>query len=46
VAELVPLRRRWTVPVEEARNVASDHAADPNLVEEVRGLLSDTTDDA
>lgn len=46
VAELVPLRRRRAVPVEEACNVASRHAADPGLLREVRGLLSDTTDDA
>lgn len=44
VAELVPLRRRRTVTVEEARSVASRHAADPGLLGELRGLLSDTTD--
>lgn len=45
VAEIVPLRRRRTVPVEEARNIASRHASDPRLLLEVRGLLPDTTDD-
>ena len=44
VAEIVPLRRRRTVPVEEARTVASRHAADSRLLEEVRRLLPDTTD--
>ncbi|MHB8592991.1 MAG: type II toxin-antitoxin system Phd/YefM family antitoxin [Acidimicrobiales bacterium] len=46
VAEIVPLRRRRTVPVEQARNIASRHAADPRLLDEVRELLSDSTDDA
>ena len=46
VAELVPLRRPRMVPVDEARNVASRHPADLGLLREVRGLLSDTTDDA
>jgi prevent-host-death family protein len=44
VAELVPLRRRRAVPVEEARRVASRHAADSRLLKEVRLLLPDTTD--
>lgn len=45
VAALVPLRRRRTVPVAEALAVASRHAADRGIRVEVRGLLSDTTDD-
>ena len=45
VAEIVPLRRRRTVPATEALAIASRHAADRGLVGEVRGLLSDTTDD-
>lgn len=45
VAEIVPLRRRWTVPADEAFAIASRHAADRRLLREVRGLLSDTTDD-
>ncbi len=45
VAEIVPLRRRRTVPAAEALSIASRHAADPKLLEDVRGLLSDTTDD-
>jgi prevent-host-death family protein len=45
-AELVPLRRRRAVPVDEARDVAARHAADTGLLREVRELLADTTDDA
>ena len=45
VAELVPLRRRRAVPIEEARRVASRHAADAGLLREVRELLADTTED-
>jgi prevent-host-death family protein len=46
VAEIVPLRRRWTVPAAEALSLASRYAADSRLLDDVRGLLSDTTDDA
>ena len=46
VAEIVPLRRHWTVPAVAAATIASRHAADRGLLREVRGLLSDTTDDA
>lgn len=46
VAEIVPLRRRRTVPAAEALHIASRHSADAKLLEDVRGLLSDTTDDA
>ncbi len=45
VAEIVPLRRHRTVPAADALAVASRHAADRGLLEEVRGLLADTTDD-
>ena len=45
VAEIVPLRRRRVVPVAEAIAVASRHAADRELVADVRGMLPDTTDD-
>ncbi len=45
VAEIVPLRRRRRVPAAEALAVASRHAADRGLYGDVRGLLSDTTDD-
>jgi prevent-host-death family protein len=45
VAEIVPLRRRWTVPAAEALAIASRHAADRRLLREVRGLATDTTDD-
>lgn len=46
VAELVPLRRRRAVPVEQAMKVATRHAADAGLLRELRNLLPDTTDDA
>ena len=46
VAELVPLRRRRAVPVAEALPVASRHAADNQLLAELRALLTDTTGDA
>jgi prevent-host-death family protein len=45
VAELVPLRRRRTVPGAEALAIVSRHAADRGLLDDVRGLMSDTTDD-
>lgn len=45
VAEIVPLRRRRTVPATEALTIASRHAADRRLLREVRGLLSDSADD-
>ena len=45
VAEIVPLRRRRTVPVAEALGIASRHAADRGILNDVRGLLTDTTDD-
>ena len=45
VAEIVPLRRRRTVPAAEALVIASRHATDRGLLEDVRGLLADTTDD-
>jgi len=46
VAELVPLRRRRSVPVEEARKIVSRHAADAGLGTELRDLLPETTDQA
>ena len=46
VAELVPLRRRRTVPLEEARSVISRHAADPVLLPALREFLPDSTDEA
>ncbi len=45
VAEIVPLRRRRTVPAAEALAIASRHAADRGLPKDVRSLLADTTDD-
>jgi len=45
VAEIVPLRRHRTVPAADALAVASRHAADRGLLDDVRGLLADTTDD-
>jgi prevent-host-death family protein len=45
VAELVPLRRRRVVPVDEARDIASRHPADRGLLRDLRNTLTDTTDD-
>jgi prevent-host-death family protein len=45
VAQIVPWHRRRTVPTAEALAIVSRHAADRGLLEDVRGLLSDTTDD-
>lgn len=45
VAEIVPLRRRRAVPVAKALAVASRHAADRGLLDDVRRAMSDTTDD-
>lgn len=45
VAEIVPLRLRRTVSATEALAIASRHPADRGLVGDVRGMLSDTTDD-
>jgi prevent-host-death family protein len=45
VAEIVPLRRRRTVSAAEALAIASRYAADSGLLADVRGILSDTTDD-
>ena len=45
VAEIVPLHRRRTVSGADALAIASRHAADRGLLEDVRGLLADTTDD-
>lgn len=45
VAQIVPLRRRRAVPVDEAYAVASRHPADAGLLRDVRRLVSDTTDD-
>jgi prevent-host-death family protein len=46
VAEIVPLRSRRRVTAADAYAIATRYAADPRLLEDVRGLLSDTTDDA
>ena len=46
VAEIVPMRRRRRVPASEALTIAARHASDPRLLDDVRGLLSDSTDDA
>ncbi len=45
VAEIVPIRRHRTVPAAEALAIASRHAVDRGLLEDVRGLRADTTDD-
>ena len=46
VAELVPLRRRRSVPTAEAFAIAERHSADPSLLAELRVLLEESTDDA
>lgn len=45
VAAIVPLLRRRRVPADEAFAIASRHPADSRLLADVRGLLSDSTDD-
>jgi len=45
VAEMVPLHRRRARPVVEALRIASRHAADRGLLDELRSQLPDTTDD-
>ncbi len=45
VAEIVPLRRHRRVPATEAFGIASRHPADRGLLEDARGIFSDTTDD-
>ena len=45
VAELVPLLRRRAVPLDEARRIASRHAADAGVLNELRRLVPDSTDD-
>ena len=46
VAEIVPLRRRRSVPVAEALAVASRYKADRGLLNDLRHVITDTTDDA
>ena len=45
VAQIVPLHRRRGVPAADALAIATRHAADRGLLDDVRGLLLDTTDD-
>lgn len=45
VAELIPLRRHRPVPIGEALSIVARHAGDPGLLQEIRELLADTTDD-
>ena len=45
VAEITPLRHNRVVPVSAALAIASRHAADRRLLDDVRTALSDTTDD-
>ncbi|MCK4178070.1 type II toxin-antitoxin system Phd/YefM family antitoxin [Aciditerrimonas ferrireducens] len=45
VAAIVPLRRHRTVSAAEALAIVSRHAADRSVLTEVRGLLTETTDD-
>jgi prevent-host-death family protein len=44
VAELAPLVRRRVVTLGEARRVASRHAADRGIVDELNEVFPDTTD--
>ncbi len=46
VAEITPLRRRRRVPAHEALTIAARHPSDRRLLDDVRGLLSDSTDEA
>jgi prevent-host-death family protein len=45
VAEIVPLQRRRNVTFAEALAVASRHSADRGLLDQLRMVMSDTTDD-
>lgn len=46
VAEIVPLaRRRRAVPIEEAMEIIRRHPADRALLDELREMSPDTTDD-
>lgn len=45
VAELVPLRRRRAVPARDAVAVARRYPADRGLLQQLRGLMPDSTDD-
>jgi antitoxin (DNA-binding transcriptional repressor) of toxin-antitoxin stability system len=46
VAEIVPIRRRRTVPASEALTIAARHDSDPRLLDDARGVWSDSTDEA
>ena len=45
VAEIVPLQRRRNVTMTEALAIASSHPADRPLLDQLRTVLSDSTDD-
>jgi prevent-host-death family protein len=45
VAELIPLQHRRTVSAAAALRIVARSAADSRLLEDVRHLLPDTTDD-
>jgi prevent-host-death family protein len=45
VAELVPLRRRRSVPAGDAVSIAERYAADPELLSALREAFPDSTDD-
>jgi prevent-host-death family protein len=45
VAELTPLVRRRMVTLDEARRVASRHAADRGILGELNEVFPETTDD-
>jgi prevent-host-death family protein len=46
VAQLIPLpRRRIFIPWNEFRKMMADSAADPGLLDELREMMPETTDD-
>jgi prevent-host-death family protein len=45
VAEIVPLQRRRNVTITEALAIARSHPADRALLDQLRTVLPDTTDD-
>jgi prevent-host-death family protein len=45
VAQIVPLRRRRLVTITEALAIAGQHPADRALLDQLRTVMPDTTDD-
>lgn len=46
VAQIIPLRRRRAIPAGEALAIAARHCADRRLLDDLRSVAPDTTDDA